>query len=530
MLSATDVADAPRARNETMTIPSMLAAQTRSRPDETALVFGGHELSYAELDTRTDQLARGLVNLGVVAGDRVGLVMRNRTEFIESFLACHKLGAVAVPINFRLTANEVSWILTNAGVIGVITDRESQDLPAPSPGFHITIDAATDAHLEYVDVLSNGAMATGLEVVAEADAAAFIMYTSGTTGRPKGAVLTHRSLWVQALMWSGVMGVGPDDVWLSGSPLFHIGAITGVLPLLLAGGTVVISPSTGFDAQSTIETILRHRVTMCGMTPTQWQMVCDGDGVAALSSSATLRLLVWGGSQAQRRTLETMQVTFPGAEIANVFGQTETCAMTCVLKGPDSLRKLGSVGRPVPGVELAVVDDAGVPVPNGSVGEIVYRGPTVMRGYYNQPQQTEDAFTGGWFHSGDLARADDEGFLYIVDRKKDVIISGGENIYPAELEQTIGRLSDVVDVAVIGVPHPKWVETPIAIVVVKSGSPLTEVDISEHCRRELAGFKQPSRYVVQHADLPRNAAGKLLKQPLREQFSELATPPQPIDA
>jgi fatty-acyl-CoA synthase len=255
-------------------------------------------------------------------------------------------------------------------------------------------------------------------------------------------------------------------------------------------------------------------VTMCIFVPTQWEAICRSEGVAGIDRDR-LRVAMWGASPAPRSTLELMAARFPRAEIVSAYGQTEMAGATTLLKGLDSTRKMGSVGRPMLGVELRVVDEAMNDAGPGEVGEVVYRGPTVMAGYHDKPEATAEAFAGDWFHSGDLATLDQEGYLWLVDRKKDMIVSGGENVYPAEVERVLREHPAVDDVAVIGVPHPRWVETPLAFVVAAEGAVVDEAELIDHCRSRLAGYKKPSGVVVVD-ELPRNAAGKVLKRRLRE--------------
>jgi acyl-CoA synthetase (AMP-forming)/AMP-acid ligase II len=331
-------------------------------------------------------------------------------------------------------------------------------------------------------------------------------------------VLTHRNLVASTLSWIHEMRAGEDDVWLSGQPLFHIGGINGLLPFLVLGATVIITPTTSFDAEAALRLIHAHRVTMCIFVPTQWAAICSSDVVKRIEPRR-LRVAMWGASPAPRRTLEAMEQTFPDAAIVSAYGQTEMSGATTLLKGPDSTRKMGSVGKPMLGVELRVVDDDLRDVAADTVGEIVYRGPNVMAGYHGQAQATDEAFAGDWFHSGDLARIDEEGYLWLVDRKKDMIVSGGENVYPAELERVLLDHPAVAEAAVIGVPHPRWVETPVAFVVTNGQTAVDEAELTAHCREFLAGFKKPSAVVVVD-ELPRNAAGKILKRRLRETYGE----------
>jgi fatty-acyl-CoA synthase len=352
------------------------------------------------------------------------------------------------------------------------------------------------------------------------DDLAFLMYTSGTTGLPKGAMLTHRNLYMNTVNWVYEMEARSDDVWLSGLPLFHIGGVNSILPFLYLVGTSVVTPSTHFDAAHSLQLMARHNATMCFFVPTQWQQICELPQVRDIDTSR-LRRALWGASPTPRPLLELLTSTFPDIGIVNAFGQTEMSSNTTFLKPRDSVRKMGSIGKPVTGIEVRMVDDSGNTVPRGDVGEIVYRGSTVMAGCYGDAAATAEAFAGGWFHSGDLVREDEDGFLYVVDRKKDMIISGGENVYPAEVERLLQEHPAVRDVAVIGMPHPKWVETPLAIVVTGEGEDPTEEELIRFCESRLARYKRPSR-VVFVADLPRNAAGKVLKRDLRDRYQSLA--------
>jgi acyl-CoA synthetase (AMP-forming)/AMP-acid ligase II len=435
---------------------------THPSSERVALVFDGRERTHAELHERVTRVAGALAARGVRAGDRVAMLLHNGLEFPETMLACHRIGAIAVPINFRLTQPEIDYILADCGAVTLV-DAPLDGEPAPQAP------------------------------VAPGDPA-LICYTSGTTGRPKGAVLTHAGLLASTRSWIHEMGATADDVWLSGQPLFHIGGINGMLPFLMLGAKAVITPTTGFDPAAAVDLMERHGVTMCIFVPTQW------DQVTAIPQHTSLRVAMWGAAPASRQTLEALARTYPGVEIVSAYGQTEMSGATTLLKGADSTRKMGSVGKPMRDVELALHDEI------DGVGEIVYRGPFVMRGYWNQPDVQ------GWFASGDLGRRDEEGYLWLVDRKKDMIISGGENIYPAEVERVLREHPAVEDVAVVGAPHARWGETPIAFVVGMS----SEAELIDHCRRHLASYKKPTaiHFVT---ELPRNAAGKVLKRELRNQ-------------
>jgi fatty-acyl-CoA synthase len=491
-----------------LVLPELTGRASRTHPDRRALVFGDGARTYAELHDRAARLASALAAGGVTAGDRVALLLHNGIEFVETLFACHRLGAVPVPINFRLAPNEIDFILADSGAVAVICDS-----PAPGAGGHGMV---LEVGPNYDAAVASAPPLREVTDVVEDDPA-LMCYTSGTTGRPKGAVLTHRNLVASTLSWIHEMRAGQDDVWLSGQPLFHIGGINGLLPFLVLGATVILTPTTTFDPGAALRLIEAHGVTMCIFVPTQWAAICAHDAVRQVDPRR-LRVAMWGASPAPPRTLEAMAETFPQAAIVSAYGQTEMSGAATLLKGTDATRKMGSVGTPMLGVELRVVDDELRDLPPDGVGEIVYRGPSVMAGYHRQPEATREAFAGGWFHSGDLARVDEEGYLWLVDRKKDMIVSGGENVYPAEVERVLLDHPAVAEAAVIGVPHPRWVETPLAFVVLNEGVEVGEADLVAHCRRYLAGFKKPSS-VITVQELPRNAGGKVLKRRLRESYA-----------
>lgn len=490
-----------------LVLPELTGRACRTHPHRSALVFGEVTRTHMELHDRAARLASVLAAGGVGPGDRVALLLHNRIEFVETLLACHRLAAVAVPINFRLAPDEVEYVLADSAAAALICDSR----PPGGSGLPMVLEVGPG----YDDATAHAPRHDGAPVLE--DDPALMCYTSGTTGRPKGAVLTHRNLVASTLSWIHEMRAGHDDVWVSGQPLFHIGGMNGLFPFLVLGATVIITPTTAFDPDATLRLIEAHGATMCIFVPTQWAAICASDVVTQIESN--LRVAMWGASSAPRRTLEVMERTFPRAAIVSAYGQTETSGATTLLKGPDSTRKMGSVGKPMLGVELRVVDDDMREVPVGGIGEIVYRGPNVMVGYHEQPEATRAAFAGDWFHSGDLARLDEEGYLWIVDRKKDMIVSGGENVYPAEVERVLLDHPGVAEAAVIGVPHPRWVESPVAFVVPADGGETAEAELIAHCRRHLAAFKKPSAVIVVQ-QLPRNAGGKVLKRQLRETYGD----------
>ncbi|NMH96253.1 long-chain-fatty-acid--CoA ligase [Pseudonocardia acidicola] len=497
-----------------MTMSDMLARHARVTPDAVALRDARAGRSYRELDERVTRLANALAARGVEVGDRVAVLGRNSIEVLEAYFATLRLGAICVPVNFRLVADEIAYVLADSGATAVVVDAalaghvEQAREQAPSVTAVITIAG------DYEQILAEAPDAC-TEVPVIDDFPAYIMYTSGTTGRPKGAVLTHRNLLLHAFSSIAHLGSPSDDrVWLSGAPLFHIAGLAGMLPTLITGGKIVIPPSGGFDPAETVRMLEAERVSSCFFVPAQWAAICAVPDIGERDLSA-LRRISWGAAPASTALLHTMIDTFPQADVVTSFGQTECSPVTCTLRGEDAIRKIGSIGTPMVNVEVRVVDDEMNDVPRGEVGEIVYRGPLVMTGYWNRPAETAEAFTGGWFHSGDLVRQDSDGYYYVVDRKKDMIISGGENIYCAEVENVLAGHPQVADVALIGVPDPKWGETPLAIIVAADpADPPTMAVIEAYCREHLASYKRPREIAIVEA-LPRNASGKVLKTQLR---------------
>ncbi|TDC68521.1 long-chain-fatty-acid--CoA ligase [Actinomadura sp. GC306] len=499
-----------------------LARHAHARPDVTALRCGDVSRTWRELAGRVPRSGRALARLGVGPGDRVAFVMGNGAEYVESLLAVTAAGAVGVPVNPRLAAAEVAYILRDCGAALVLADAAYGGLAADAAkedGVRVVDVTAPDGPLgeDLLNGHTTGSPADELAAIeVDEHAPALIMYTSGTTGHPKGAVLTHRNLLAQSqtnlIAFRFEMY---DEVYLCASPLFHIGAIGGLAPSLLAGATVVVMPTGAFDAGEHLDVMAEHRVTSVFLVPTQWQALVAEQRRRPRDLSR-LRVAAWGAAPATDTLLREMSEVFGDADMLALFGQTEMSPVTCVLEGKDARRKLGSVGRPAPGVWARVVDREMNDVPAGEIGEIVYRGPGLMSGYWNLPEATAEAFAGGWFHSGDLVRVDDEGFVHVVDRLKDMVITGGENVYCAEVENVLASHPDIAEVAVVGRPHPKWGETPVAVVSPRPGRPVPSVEeLRDHARRELAPYKLPTG-VEAVERLPRNASGKVLKFELRD--------------
>jgi fatty-acyl-CoA synthase len=500
---------------------TQLSRHALMQPGATALRYLGKTTTWGELNARATALADALARRGVGFGDRVMILMLNRTEFIEAMLAANQLGAIAVPVNFRLTPPELAFLVEDCEARVVITEPVLADVAgavraiAPLLETVVVAGGATeDGLVGYEDLLAE--QGTPHEVVdIPNDHPALIMYTSGTTGRPKGAVLTHTNLTGQTMTMLFTNGADLNtDVGFIGVPLFHIAGIGNLLVGLTLGLPTVINTLGAFDPGQLLDLLEAEKVTSVFLVPAQWQVVCAMQ--QAQPRDLKLRVISWGAAPASDTLLRTMAETFPDCKILAAFGQTEMSPVTAMLLGDDAIRKLGSVGRVIPTVSARVVDDDMKDVPVGEVGEIVYRAPTLMAGYWNRPDATAEAFAGGWFHSGDLVRMDEEGYIWVVDRKKDMIISGGENIYCAEVENVLAAHPEIVEAAVIGRPHEKWGEVPVAVVAI-SGQLLSLQDLDEFLTQRLARYKHPKGLEIVEA-LPRNPSGKVLKTELRKKF------------
>jgi fatty-acyl-CoA synthase len=499
---------------------NQLATHALMQPDATALRFLGHTTTWGELDRRVTALAGALSRRGVRFGDRVLILMLNRTEFIESFLAANKLGAIAVPVNFRMTPPEIAFLVSDCQARVVITEAVLAKVATAVRGIDPTLETVVvagggtdDEVIGYDDLTSEPGDAPQPVDIPD-DSPALIMYTSGTTGRPKGAVLTHNNIAGQAM--TNLFTISPDinhDVGFIGVPLFHIAGIGNTISGLLLGLPTVLYPLGAFDPGALLDVLAAEKVTSIFLVPAQWQAVCAAQ--RANPRELQLRVLSWGAAPASDALLRDMSKLFPGTQIYAAFGQTEMSPVTCMLLAQDAIRKLGSVGKVIPTVAARVVDDNMNDVPVGQVGEIVYRAPTLMAGYWNNPKATAEAFTGGWFHSGDLVRQDEEGYVWVVDRKKDMIISGGENIYCAEVENVLAGHPAIVEVAVVGRPDERWGEVPVAVAAVHTDLDLGDLD--QFLTERLARYKHPKALEIVDA-LPRNPAGKVLKTELRARF------------
>jgi acyl-CoA synthetase (AMP-forming)/AMP-acid ligase II len=487
-------------------------------PTKPLCVIGDDVVTYEQMMARSSALAAGLEARGVGAGDVVALLAYNCTEFLETIFAANWLGAIAMPINWRLAAPEVRYILDHSRARALVCDDSLIDLAnEATKGLEPTVlracvsERILDGWTRLAELRAASSMPARAHVAG--DDVHRLMYTSGTTGRPKGVMITHANLAWKNLAHIVEFDVTSADLGLACGPLYHVGALDLTTTTMIAAGATTIIHRT-FDAAKVVDEIERSRVTNVWLAPTMVHAILALPGIERRDLSS-VRLLIGGGEKMPIPLIERIQRTFPSAWFADAYGLTETVSGDTFLDEASTLTKLGSVGRPCLYLEVDIWDEHGASLPAGERGEIVLRGPKVFKGYWRDPDATTAAFAGGWFHTGDIGLRDADGYLYIVDRLKDMILSGGENIASSEVERVLYEHAAVREVAVVGRPDDRWGEVPVAFVALRSDATATPDELVEHCRRQLARFKVPKAIVLVDA-LPRNPSGKVLKRELRE--------------
>lgn len=488
-----------------------------------ALIAGELTVTYAELADRSDRLANALRTRGVRRGDRVAYLGENHPSFVETFFACGLLGAIFVPLNTRLAAPELNFQLEDSGARILINAGQLESLASAAAvgtgvNRRLIIDSSNEDQehhgVEFYDTVLEQSMPALIDEGIALEDPAIILYTSGTTGFPKGALLTHGNITWNCMNVLVDIDLNRDDVALMISPLFHAASLDmGLLPMLLKGGTVVLESK--FNPSEALALIEKHEVTTLNGVPTTFQMLSEHPDWANTDISS-LKKLTCGGSAIPTRVIEAYEAR--GIGFTSCYGMTEASPGVTMLPVDRSHEKIGSAGLSHFFTDIRIADAGGSPVRVRQVGEIQISGPNIITQYWNRADATRDSYAeGGWFRSGDMGYFDEEGFLYVSDRLKDMIISGGENIYPAEVESAILELNAVASVAVIGVPDDKWGEVPRAIVTLTAGAKLTEEDLRSHLEGRLARYKIP-KSVVFIDEMPRTASGKIKKMELRRQY------------
>ncbi|QPR68038.1 long-chain fatty acid--CoA ligase [Lysinibacillus macroides] len=491
----------------TMYMTDILENYAVQQPKAMATIYNGNKLSYHEFYERVERFAAYLQQQDYQKDDVIALYTLNSDLFLIAYLGVQLAGFVVMPINTKLAAPEVEFIVNHSEAKGLIYDERIEE-------------TFKDISYEFQHAISLQEMTAIIEqdqgvrkaVQLAPHDTAVVMYTSGTTGKPKGVMLTHQNIAATACIWSESMQMSNKDRMFICTPLFHCAGLhVFAMPMFYQGGTVIIEEA--FTPTKTLAQIATTAATIFFGVPSMYTIILNTPGFKE-HSLHHLRLLCYGAAPMPYELVKQIKEAFPNVKVQNLYGQTENSPAATSLLDSDALTKIGSVGKPLAQTEVWVVDSEGNPVPAGEVGEICVKGPQVMKGYLRNPEETARTVKNGWLYSGDLGRFDKEGYLYIVDRKKDLIIRGGENIYPIEVEEVLYQIPEVLEAAVVGLPHEVYGEVPKAYVVLKEGKSIEETTILSYCQTQLAKYKVP--YEIEFlAELPRNASGKVLKHTLR---------------
>ena len=510
-----------------MRLHDVLDYHARERPDALFAVQGGRRLTYRDAQQGSCRLANAFVAAALEAGDRVAVLAKNSLEYAALYYAAARAGVVQVPLNYRLAPPEWAWILNDAGARLLLASRDYAGAIGGIRGElksverFVALDGDAGPGWEPYAPWVGGQPATPPDRRVTDDDVLYQMYTSGTTGRPKGALLTHREITSNLAQFTVALETHFGERWLIVVPMYHASGAVTSFACVYGGGCLVIQQD--FNPAEVVRALGEEGISRTALVPAMIQACLVAVPAAAERRYDSLRMIVYGASPIAEQTLRRAMDVFK-CDFMQAFGMTETSAVLTYLLPADHKRALSekpglllSAGRPIVGTELRIVDGDDRPVPNGTTGEIVARGPQLMLGYWNRTEESQAALRGGWMHTGDAGMLDDEGYVYIQDRVTDMIVSGGENIYPRAIEDVLFSHPAVADAAAIGVPDPKWGESVKAIVVLRPGTPATEAEIIDFCRGKLGGFERPRSVEFMDA-LPRNPSGKVLKRVLREKY------------
>ena len=515
-----------------LNLGEILAVNAKKYRDKLALKERGRAFTFRELNQRTNQLANALTSMGLKKGGKVSCLLENSIEIVELYIATAKTGIVLNPVNFRLAPKDVEYIVNNSDAEAIVAHEEFTPCVDEIRGnltnvrnFVSVGEKTPPGYVNYESLLSESSDdEPRTEVNPEDDWV--LLYTSGTTGRPKGVVRSHES-YVAFYLINGIdFGFSERDICLNIMPLCHVNSTFFSFTFTYIGGGLYIHPSRRFDPVEILEIIQREKITFISLIPTHYNLILSvpEDKRREFDVSSVKKLLC-SSAPARKEMKKAVMQMFKGVELYEGYGSTEAGIVT-VLKPYEQMTKLGSIGRESCGTSMVkILDEQGNPVPAGQVGELYSRGPMLFDEYYKLPLKSKESFREGWFTAGDMAKEDEEGYFYIVDRKDNLIITGGEHVYPSEVEELVAQHPAVFDVAAIGVPHKKWGEAVKAIVILKEGKTATEQEIIKFCVGKIASFKKPKSVTfIKPEEMPRTGTGKILHRELRKRFTENAKP------
>lgn len=499
-------------------------------PDRPAVKDRDRAFTWRESEGRCNRLANALIGMGITKGDKVAVLLENTIEIIEIYVAAAKIGAIVVPVNFRLVAPEVKYIIENSDARAIVTQDEFApvldsvrgELPQVPPNGYVNVGSHREGYRPYEELLaSSEAMPPAVHV--DPEDTWIILYTSGTTGVPKGVVRTHESYTAFYLINAVDFRFGKDDICLNVMPLCHVNSTFFTLNVLYVGGSVYVYPARSFKPIEVLDVIRRERISFISLVPTHYQMLLGvPEEERKKYDVRSIRKLLCSSAPVRREIKLAIMDFFPGVDLYEGYGSTEAGIVTTLM--PDEqMKKLGSIGRESTGTDfIKLMDEKGNEVKRGEVGELYSRSPMMFKEYYKMPERTAKAFQGEWFTARDMARQDEEGYFYIVDRRDNMIITGGEKVFPTEVEAVLGSHPSVYDCAVVGLPHEKWGDEVTGFTVLKDGKVASAEELIEHCRSRLSGYKIPKKIVfIGSEEMPRTPTGKILHRKLRERYSRM---------
>jgi len=509
-----------------LNLAQMVNLNAKKFPNTTSLKDKNRKLNYNELKQRVNKLSHSLLSLGLKKGDRFAVLLENSIEIVEAYLAAAKTGLVIVPVHFRLVSREIKNIIENSDSKALIVHDEfvpainsiKSEFKNIKPDRYIVVGEKTKGYKEYEEFIKYA-----LEIEPNIDVNCndpwIILYTSGTTGRPKGVVRSHESYIAFFLINAIDFGFNELDVCLNIMPLYHVNSTFYTFLFLYLGGTAYIHPARHFEAEEILKIIEREKITYISLIPTHYNLILNVSEEAGKRDLSSIRKLLCSSAPVTKKMKKEIMKFFPGVELYEAYGSTEAGLVT-LLKPEDQLRKLGSIGYEAVGTDfIKILDEDGFEVDVGEVGELYSRGPMLFDEYYKMPEKTTSSFRGEWFSAGDMAKRDEDGFYYIVDRKDNMIISGGEHVYPSEIQEIISSHPSVFDVAIIGLPDERWGERVTAVVVPKTKNKINEKMIIDYCRDKMAGYKRPKQVIfIKNDEMPKTPTGKILHRVLRGRY------------
>ena len=510
-----------------LNLGQMVKMNAKKFPNHIALKDKDISLTYPELNKRVNKLVHSLLNLGLEKGDKFAVLLENSIEIVEAYLAAAKTGLVVVPVHFRFVGQEILNLIENSDAQAFIVHDEftpiidsiKKELTNIPSDRYIVVGKKTKGYKEYNE-FTKDSPDTEPNIDFECKDPWIILYTSGTTGIPKGVVRSHESYIAFFLINAIDFGFNEHDVCLNVMPLYHVNSTFYTFLFLYIGGTAYIHPARHFRADEILEIIEKEKITFISLIPTHYNLILNASDEAKKRNRSSIRKLLCSSAPVTKSMKKEIMKFFPGVELYEAYGSTEAGLVT-VLKPEDQMRKLGSIGYEAVGTDvIKLLDEYGDEVDIDEVGELFSRGPMMFDEYHKMPEKTESSFKGEWFSAGDLAKRDEEGFFFIVDRKDNMIITGGEHVYPSEVQEIICSHPDVFDAAIIGLHHEKWGEQVTAIVVKRKNAKVTEKIIMKYCKDKMGGYKRPKKVIfIKDEEMPRTPTGKILHRILRERFN-----------